>query len=181
MENISVSKGNKNAFLGEYVGCNEYDSISFKAKSNIKPEHIQKDDRGFYFLDTLEVKLTLYSLGVKINLFQINACDNGKTIELHVATGPNLKLEKYQNTYQAEKEHLLFSQKGEEIKIKFVVYNYKKGKEEDLYILECKNNTHIKIPVYNEIESISEDIQKNKNLDSIPDTRDGNILIGRKP
>lgn len=184
---VSIRDGHDNASLGEFIGDDLYKGIFITAKSKIVPSHINNHN-GSDYLDTIHVEITDDN-AVGVNLFEISTCDNGKILELHIATGIYLKDFRYTNSYNSRKELLLFSDKGEEIQINFIVYEFDKEKPLDLFIHKCGANTRTKISEYNEFRNFQNLLSKNnwltKNGDPIPThtpkVRKGNILIGRQP
>ncbi|MEY8848484.1 hypothetical protein AB9K26_06700 [Psychroserpens sp. XS_ASV72] len=180
-EQVSIKNGNSNTNLGQYRGTKKpYDTISIDGNADIKPSHIKSysSDNSDY-LEQIDVELKKVSANLKINLFQINTCNDGKTLELHIATGSQLTSENNKLTFKEQKKLLLHSDKNsEEFEIKFVVYNYKTGNESDLYIYECETNTGKKIPVYNEITKVQ---KGNIIISHDPDTKKGSIIVGLRP
>jgi hypothetical protein len=175
---ISIKNGNSKTDLGEFVGKDDYAPIKFGAIADIKSEHINNHD-GNEYLEILNIKLSEFTYD-KLNLFKVNSCENGKVLEIHVATGSQLKKVAYNYTYKIEKEHLLYSQNPETIQIRFVVYNYGKNLTHDLYIYECKTKKG-KIPVYDELDQAIVANKLKENIDPIPRVRKGNILKGLRP
>lgn len=176
---ISISKGNSNTDLGEFVGIDDYKPIKFEAVADIKPNHINNHG-GKEYLETLNIKLSKFSYN-KLNLFKVNSCENGKILEIHVATGPQLIGTNFNYTYKVQKKHLLYSQDPEKTQIKFVVYNYGQNLPDDLFIYECETISKDKIPVYKQMQKRIDANDLKTKIDPIPQVRKGSILKGIRP
>jgi len=185
-EIISVSKGKANTDLGEFIGeKDQYKGISIKGKSDILPAHINKHGKSDY-LDTIIVEL-IDKNNVGINLFKINTCKDSSILQLHIATGKHLNSINHKLAYKSRKELMLYSSVPEQIQIEFIVYNYQKGNEKDLFIFKCGKTYKQKIAVYDELEDLENALMKNnflnqyESIDAHPKTKKGSILQGGNP
>ncbi|WP_299113039.1 hypothetical protein [uncultured Winogradskyella sp.] len=193
---VSKKDGNKDSEnLDGYTGASGYYSgLEFMGEAVILGEnagaksHI-KEYSGSDYLDYIKVLIIPQNTkSKKANLFQINSCDNGKTIEVHIATGDQLKSNNYSLDKGWSKELILHGNSKndrKEIQIRFVVYNYTKGNEKDLEIYQCSSGTGKSISVYDILKSQKKSVdlmaEDPGDIGGTPDSQNGSILVGKRP